>query len=319
MVGRGPGARRAAPAEPGPDGVLLVDKPRGPTSFEVVRRVRRALSAAKAGHTGTLDPMATGLLAVCLGEGVKLQQWLVEGDKAYQAEVAFGAATDTEDAEGEVVARGDPAGLSAEAVAAALPRLTGELDQVPPMYSAVRVGGRRLHEAARAGEEVERAPRRVRVDALVLEAFAPAAADGLARARLRVDCGKGTYVRTLAADLGRLLSVPSHLSALRRTRVGPFSLEGALPLEEAERLGREDAAALRARVVPLAEALGFLPAVRLDARQARDLRQGKALAVEPPAGPLLRALDEEGRLVALCAPAGAGLRPIRVLPAPPSR
>jgi len=315
----GPGARRAAPAAPGPDGVLLVDKPRGPTSFEVVRRVRRALSAAKAGHTGTLDPMATGLLAVCVGEGVKLQQWLVEGDKAYRAEVAFGAATDTEDAEGEVVARGDPAGLSAGVVAAALPRLTGEIDQVPPMYSAVRVGGRRLHEAARAGEEVDRAPRRVRVDALVLEGLAPPGADGLSRARLLVRCGKGTYVRTLAAELGRLVGVPAHLSALRRTRVGPFALEAALPLDELERLGKEDPAGLRARVVPMAEALGFLPAVQLDARQARDLRQGKALPVEPPAGPLVRALDGEGRLVALCAPAGAGLRPIRVLPLPPSR
>jgi len=316
MVGRGPGPGRARSG--GPSGVLLVDKPRGPTSFEVVRRVRRALGAERAGHTGTLDPMASGLLAVCLGEGVKLQQFLVEGDKAYQAEVAFGAATDTEDAEGEVVARADPSGLSAAAVEAALPRLVGDLEQVPPMYSAVRVGGRRLHEAARAGEHLDRAPRRVRVHALELQAF-EAAQGGLARARLLVRCGKGTYVRTLAAELGRLVGVPAHLSGLRRTAVGSFALERALPLEEVERLGREDPAGLLSRVLPPAEAVAFLPSVRLDARQARDLRQGKALLLEAPGGPLVRALDGEGRLVALCAPAGAGLRPIRVLPASPSR
>jgi tRNA pseudouridine55 synthase len=157
------------------DGVLVVDKPAGPTSFDVVSRVRRLLRAVKAGHTGTLDPMATGVLAVCVGEAVKLQQYLAEGDKAYDATVAFGAATDTEDAEGRVVAEGDPSGLGAEGVRAALARFVGEIDQVPPMYSAVRVGGRRLHEAARRGEEVERAPRRVRVDAFdLLELAAPA-------------------------------------------------------------------------------------------------------------------------------------------------
>ena len=143
-------------------GVLVVDKPAGPTSFDVVRRVRRALGAAKAGHAGTLDPAATGVLAVCVEDAVKLQQWLMGGDKTYEATVAFGAATATEDAEGEVTERGDPSRLDAAAVRAALPRLTGVLDQVPPMFSAVRVGGRRLHEAARAGEEVERSPRRRR-------------------------------------------------------------------------------------------------------------------------------------------------------------
>ncbi len=146
-------------------GLLVIDKPAGPTSFDVVTRVKRLLRARKAGHTGTLDPLATGVLVVCLGEAVKLQQWLTEGDKAYEALVAFGAATTTEDAEGEVVARGDPGPLDAAGIRAALPRFTGLLEQVPPMFSAVRVGGRRLHEAARAGEVVERAPRQVRVDA----------------------------------------------------------------------------------------------------------------------------------------------------------
>jgi tRNA pseudouridine55 synthase len=296
-------------------GVLVVDKPAGPTSFEVVKRVRRALGAATAGHAGTLDPAATGVLAVCVGDAVKLQQWIADRDKTYQATVAFGAATSTEDAEGEVVARGDPGGLDEAAIRAALPRLTGEIDQVPPMYSAVRVGGRRLHEAARAGEEVERAPRRVTVHALALDGFEPADG-GIARARLTVRCGKGTYVRTLAADLGRGLGVPAHLAALRRVEASGFRVEDAIGLEEAEALGRTDRAALEARLVPPAAALGFLPALAVDAAQARALAQGKTLRVAAPAGDLVRAVGEGGVLVALCAPCDGGVRPVRVLVQP---
>jgi tRNA pseudouridine55 synthase len=293
-------------------GVLVVDKPAGPTSFDVVRRVRRVLGAEKAGHAGTLDPAATGVLAVCVDDAVKLQQWLADGDKAYDATVAFGAATATEDAEGEVVARGDPSGVTAAAISAALPAFVGTLDQVPPMYSAVRVAGRRLHEAARAGEEVDRAARRVVVHALHLLGLEAPSADGLVRARLAVRCGKGTYVRTLAADLGRALGVPAHLAALRRTEASGFGLERAITLEEIEALAARDRAALRARLVSPADALAFLPAVTLDAREARALAQGKALAREPPPGALVRALGPAGGLVAVCAPSPAGLRPLRV-------
>ena len=305
------------------DGVLLIDKPAGPTSFEVVRRVRRLLGEASAGHTGTLDPMATGVLAVCVGEALKLQRWLAEGDKTYQAAVAFGAATDTQDGEGRVVERGDPSGLDAARVAAALAGFTGEIEQIPPMYSAVRVGGRRLHEAARSGEEVPRAPRRVRVHALELSAFEPAR-EGLALARLVVRCGKGTYVRTLAADLGRALGVPAYLAALRRTEAGPFAVAAALPLAEAEGLAAAGGPqALRSRLVPPAEALGFLPAARLDEAGVRDLGRGKAVALAAPEG-MVRALDLGGRLVAVCRSDGRLLRPVRVLraegrPAPARR
>ena len=305
------------------DGVLVIDKPAGPTSFEVVRRVRRLLGEASAGHTGTLDPMATGVLAVCVGEGLKLQRWLAEGDKAYQAAVAFGTATDTQDGEGRVVERGDPSGLDAARVAAALERFTGEIEQVPPMYSAVRVGGRRLHKAARGGEEVPREPRRVRVHALELSAFEPAR-EGPALARLVVRCGKGTYVRTLAADLGRALGVPAHLAALRRIEAGPFAVAAAIPLAEAEALAAAGGPqALRARLVPPAEALGFLPAARLDEAGVRDLGHGKAVALVAPEG-MVRALDPGGRLVAVCRSDGRLLRPVRVLqpegrPAPERR
>jgi tRNA pseudouridine55 synthase len=318
---RRPGARAARAAAgggaPEPAGVLVVDKPGGPTSFEVVKRVRRALGAERAGHAGTLDPAATGVLAVCVGEAVKLQQWLAGGDKAYDATVAFGAATTTEDAEGEVIARGDPSAATREAVAAALPRFVGEIAQVPPMYSAVRVAGRRLHEAARAGEEVERAARTVRVDALELGEVSPPGADGLVRALLRVRCGKGTYVRTLAADLGRALGVPAHLAALRRIEASGFGIAEAIPLEEAEALGRADRTALAARLVPLAGALRALPILAVDAAEARALSQGKALPREAPAGAaLVRAIGSGERLVALCAPGAAGLRPVRVFVGP---
>jgi tRNA pseudouridine55 synthase len=298
-------------------GILVVDKPAGPTSFDVVGRVRRALGATKAGHTGTLDPTATGVLAVCLDDAVKLQQWITDGDKAYDALVVFGFATDTEDAAGREVRRGDPSGLDAARVAGALAGLVGDIEQVPPMYSAVRVGGRRLHEAARAGEEVERAPRRVVVHALDLVSFHPAEG-GLARARVAVRCGKGTYVRTLATSLGDALGVPAHLGALRRTASGPFTIDQALPLEEVEALARTAPEALLARVIRPAQALAGFPAVPVGPEETLALAQGKTLARTPP-GPLCRAIDAGGDLVAICAPTEGGdaLRPIRVFVQPP--
>jgi tRNA pseudouridine55 synthase len=298
-------------------GILVVDKPAGPTSFAVVERVRRALGATKAGHTGTLDPAATGVLAVCIDDGVKLQHWIMEGDKAYEALVVFGFATDTEDAEGRETGRGDPAGLTAGRVAEALAGFVGEIDQVPPMYSAVRVGGRRLHEAARAGKTVERAARRVVVHSLDLIGFDPPFA-GLARGRIAVRCGKGTYVRTLASALGAVLGVPAHLGALRRTASGPFSIASALPLAEVERLASADPSALAARMVSPADALRAFPVVHVALEEVRALAQGKVLRREAP-GALCRALDDQGALVAVVAPtaAGDGLKPVRVFVQPP--
>jgi tRNA pseudouridine55 synthase len=296
-------------------GVLVVDKPAGPTSFEVVKRVRRLAGARRAGHTGTLDPAATGVLAVCLEDAVKLQAWLTEGDKAYEATVAFGAETATEDAEGDVTARGDPAGLDRARIAAALPALTGELLQVPPMYSAVRVGGRRLHEVARAGEEVERAPRRVVVHALELVEVAPGPGpDGLLRARLAVRCGKGTYVRTLARDLGRALGVPAHLAALRRAAAGPFTLADAVGLEEAEALAREGR--LAGKVLSPAEALRGWPRAELSAADAVELGHGRTVACPAglaAGGRLVRGVGPGGELVAVLAERGGRLAPVRVL------
>lgn len=322
-------------------GVLVIDKPAGPTSFDVVRRVKRLLRAGKVGHAGTLDPAATGVLVVCLEDAVKLQQYLAAADKVYEATFAFGVATDTEDAAGRVVGSADPAAAAAvteEALRSVFPRFLGDIEQVPPMYSAIRVGGRRLHEAARAGEEVERTPRRVRVDELSLlslgraaassvpaptastpspsSASSPAAASSVP-ALVRVRCGKGTYVRTLAVDVGRALGVPAHLAALRRTEASGFRVEDAIGLEEAERLvaerGRE---ALLARVVRADEALGFLPAVPVSVPEGRELAHGRGLACGMAPADLVRAVGPGGRLVALCLADGERLRPVRVLVSP---
>jgi len=294
----------------GPGGVLLVDKPKGPTSHAVVERIRRALGAAKAGHAGTLDPAATGLLVVCADEAVKVQHWLSDGDKGYEATVAFGAATDTEDGEGRVVERGDPAGLQPDPLAAALRGFVGQIDQLPPMYSAVRVGGRRLHEAARAGEAIERSVRRVAVHALTLRSLGPPGEDGLREARIEVHCGKGTYVRTLAADLGRALEVPAHLRALRRTMSGHFTVDGAIGLEEAEALAGRDPALLRERMLPISRALPF-PPLTVEVEGARWVVNGRFLPAEGPDG-LRSVIGPDGGLVAVAQVRHGRLRPVRV-------
>jgi tRNA pseudouridine55 synthase len=297
-------------------GVLLVDKPAGPTSHDVVSRIRRALGTRDAGHTGTLDPAATGLLAICLGDALKLQRWLADGDKTYLATVAFGAATTTEDAEGTVIARGDPSALTEATVRSALAPLTGEIDQVPPMYSAVRVDGRRLHEAARAGETVERAARKVTVHSLELGGLLPVGDDGLRRAELVVRCGKGTFVRTLAADLGRALGVPAHLGALRRTATGPFALEEALPLEALEQLAAGDRPALLGRIIPPAEAVSFFPLATVDANGAIALSRGRQLSRPGELDGLRRVVGPDGALVAVGEVRAEQLRPVRVITAP---
>jgi tRNA pseudouridine55 synthase len=308
-MGRRPRGRQPA----GPGGVLLVDKPKGPTSHAVVERLRRALGAAKAGHAGTLDPAATGLLVVCVDDAVKLQHWLADGDKGYEATVAFGAATDTEDAEGQVVERGDPRPLHPDPLEAALRGFVGVIEQLPPMYSAVRVGGRRLHEAARAGEEVARSVRRVAVHALALRSLSPPGEDGLREARIEVHCGKGTYVRTLAADLGRALGVPAHLRALRRTVAGRFGVDRAIPLHEAEALAAGGPEALRARLLPLADALPF-PQVRVESGGVRWLVNGRFLPAEGPEG-LRTVIGPAGELVAVGQVKRGQLRPVRVFAA----
>ena len=210
------------------DGILNIDKPYGITSMDVVRRVKRASGQRRVGHSGTLDPIATGVIPVCLGQATRLMEDVVGGAKSYLASIELGASTDTYDALGEVTERRDPSGVSLADIEGALPEFTGDILQVPPMYSALKRDGKRLYDLARAGVEVEREPRPVTVHGIALEGWEPPVVT------LEVDCGKGFYMRSLAHDLGQALGCGGHMKTLARLRSGAFSVEDALPLEEAE-------------------------------------------------------------------------------------
>jgi tRNA pseudouridine55 synthase len=271
------------------DGVLVVDKPGGITSFGVVREVRRALQVRKAGHTGTLDPMATGVLPLCLGDATKIAQFITEASKSYEATLTLGVTTDTLDAEGKVLRTREVPPLTPELLEAAVARFRGTYAQIPPMFSAVRVGGQRLHELARAGQEVERAPRQVTVHELLIRDLTR---DSV---RLAVRCSKGFFVRVLASDLGEALGCGAHLSALRRTSTGPFGLGVAIPL--AEVLAAPERA--RERLVTLDQALADLPELVLGAAEAERVRHGGLVEVPPPVQGLLRAKGPGGELLAV--------------------
>lgn len=287
------------------DGVLLLDKPHGMSSNHALQAAKRLLSAEKAGHTGTLDPMATGLLPLTFGEATKFSQMLLDADKVYEAQVCLGAVTTTGDVEGEVIER-QPVHVGAEALAAALRAFVGVIEQVPPMYSALKLAGRPLYEYARAGLEVERAPRRVTIHAL--ELIAPLS-DGVFG--IRVHCSKGTYIRTLAMDIGARLGCGAHLVGLRRTRIGAFGIERAVTLPQLElaELGERDGCLLG----PDALVVDF-PALMLDAEQTASILQGRTLAssAQVPAG-LVR-LYGGARFIGLgeCRPDG-GVSPKRLV------
>jgi tRNA pseudouridine55 synthase len=297
--------------------VLVIDKPAGPSSYDVVRQVQRALYRLygaphprdlKVGHGGTLDPMASGVLPVCVGEGTKIAGFLLDGDKEYEAEVRFGIETDTLDATGKVVAEASVAALRPGDVEAALAQFRGVIDQVPPMHSALKHEGRPLYVYARQGQEIARASRRLTIHALTLEAWLPPAT-----ARLRVRCSKGTYIRVLAADLGRVLGVGAHLSGLRRSVSGPFHLGQAIAPAAVV------AAAAEGRLpthVPLAEALGHLQALTPDAALANSIWQGKKVPLEDlglarDASGQFRVLRDDGSLLAIAAAGEGILRSLR--------
>ncbi|MBL8924483.1 MAG: tRNA pseudouridine(55) synthase TruB [Myxococcaceae bacterium] len=272
------------------NGVLVVDKPKGPTSSDVVQVVRRALGVKKAGHTGTLDPMATGVLPLCLGDATRVAQVLTEGDKAYDATVKLGVTTDTLDAEGRVLETRAVPPLSRERLEEVLARFRGPQQQTPPMYSAIKKDGKRLYELARAGEEVEREARAVTVFSLTLNDFS---SDEL---KLSVACSKGFFVRTLAAELGEALGCGAHLIALRRTQSGPFSLAKAVPLAE---LVERGPAAASGRLVSLEDALAFLPEVKATAAEADRVRHGGVVEVPRPDVALVRVTGPAGEVLAL--------------------
>ena len=281
--------------DPDVSGVLVVDKPAGMTSHDVVARARRALGIRRVGHTGTLDPAATGVLVCAVGRATRLVQFMQSGPKTYAATMVLGRETDSQDADGEVVAEADASHLTEEDVCAVLKTFVGTIEQVPPMVSAVKVGGERLHAKARRGEVVEREPRTVTVHDLVLDEFVPGE-----RAQLSflVTCSGGTYVRTIAHDVGRELGVGGSLTALQRLSTGGFGLEDALALDDVDALGEDRT--LRERLVPVADALRLLPAVEVDDEVRDDLVHGRPMSAHGHDGPYA-VHDRAGRLVGVYA------------------
>lgn len=259
-------------------GVLLLDKPLGLSSNDALMRAKRLLNAQKAGHTGTLDPLATGLLPLCFGEATKFAQDLLDADKTYLASVRLGRRTTTGDAEGEVVSERQVNVGSAD-VEAILRRFTGVIDQVPPMYSALKRDGKPLYEYARAGQVLEREPRRVTIHQLELTDSQLPQAPTLI---LRVHCSKGTYVRTLAEDIGEALGCGAHLTGLRRIGVGVLTLDGAVTLEDLEALEEGQRAA---RLAPLDALLQQLPSLTLSDDLARRFCHGQRLRLDDTTAP----------------------------------
>lgn len=253
------------------DGVLLLDKPAGMSSNTALQKARRLFAAEKAGHTGTLDPMATGLLPLCFGEATKFAGTLLDAGKSYRATVRLGIVTDTADAEGQVLETRPVRATEAE-VRALLPHFTGEINQVPPMHSALKRDGVPLYELARQGIEVERAPRRITIHALTLSNWAGDRFD------LDVDCSKGTYIRTLAADLGAALGCGAHLAVLRRTRVAGIDLEKAVTLEALEALPAEERDRL---LLPPDALLVDLPVAQLNEQEMERVLHGQSVRWNP--------------------------------------
>ena len=293
-------------------GILNIDKPKGMTSHDVVNQVRRLAHERRVGHAGTLDPMATGVLIVCLGKATRLVEYLADSDKSYLATIVFGVTTDTWDAEGKVLTRSDGQNLKLDDIENILPSFLGRIEQIPPMYSALKHKGQPLYRLARHGLEVERAPRRVEIYALQIVRWqAPELV-------LRVDCSKGTYIRTLAHDLGQAARVGAHLSALKRLAVGRFRIEEAVSLDELLRQAADGA--WQKHLLPAEAAVGHMPVAILEAEAVNHVRHGQAveLSLAGDAGAQCAAYDQNKQLLAILTyDAASGLwRPHKVLAAP---
>jgi tRNA pseudouridine55 synthase len=281
-------------------GIFNIDKPQGSTSFQVVANVRKLSAVKKVGHAGTLDPLATGVLLVCLRQAARVSEYLMELPKTYRGSVRLGAATDTYDAAGATVFKGDTEAVDEAALRAALTTLERQEEQVPPKYSALKIAGTPAHRLARAGKPVSLRPRRARIDRIRLLKFDPPIVE------LEVHCGKGTYIRTLADDLGGLLGCGAHLAALRRTAVGPFHVNDAVSLDQLEAAFADGT--WERLLLPLDYALGHFPAAYLDLEAIEDVQHGRPLDAELPSfghlqdpldGHLCRAYGEHESLVGM--------------------
>lgn len=297
-----------------PDGVIVVDKPAQMTSHDVVAAVRRAVRIPgvprrrqpKVGHAGTLDPDATGVLVVCLGRATRLVPYLQASRKTYDARLQLGVTTTTLDASGDVTARADASAVDEESLCEVLKSFVGDIEQIPPMVSAVKVGGERLYAKARRGEEVQRQPRPVTIHEIVLEDFVPG---DRAEAAFLVTCSSGTYIRTLAADVGERLGVGAHLTWLRRLASGRFSLESAVDLEKLAELGA--AGRLGEIVISPSQAVADYPRITADNGMATALRHGKPLPSTNHPGPVA-VIDQDGALIGMVEDRGGAARALAV-------
>jgi tRNA pseudouridine55 synthase len=272
------------------DGLLILDKPAGITSHDVVNRVRRATRIRQVGHAGTLDPLATGVLVICLGRATRLSEYLLGHDKAYRATIRLGVETTTYDADGEVVAT-HAVNVERVAIEQSLQSLVGAIQQVPPMYSALKRDGQKLYDLARQGIEVEREARSVVIHSIELCSYqAP-------DATIDVRCSAGTYIRSIAHDLGATLGTGAHLTALTRTAAGPFTIDQAIPLDTFEAAARAEQ--WHAHLRPMDEALSDWPLVVLTEPDRSRARNGAPIFSLKLAGPRCRAHDEQGQLIAL--------------------
>lgn len=275
------------------DGILILDKPFGYSSNQALQQVRKLYRARKAGHCGSLDPLATGILPICLGEATKFASYLLGANKTYHATCRLGETTTTGDAEGEVVER-RPVMVDAKQIRHSLAQFVGEIEQIPPMYSALKHQGKRLYQLAREGKQVERKPRRVTIYHLVLLS---SSADSLS---FEVSCSKGTYIRTLAEDIGAVLGCGAHLTALRRCAVDSFVEQDAVTIERLQLLELQDRDQLDDLLLPVTRALTQFPELTLDASTSLKISQGKRVQLGPSklAGPC-RLVTDEGRFMGL--------------------
>lgn len=283
-----------------PRGILNVDKPEGITSFQVVARVRKLSAVKKVGHAGTLDPLATGVLLVCLSQATRVSEYLMELPKTYRGSVRLGVATDTFDATGATTFEGDAGAVDETTLKAALETLERREEQTPPSYSAIKVGGTPAYRLARAGRPVSLRPRKANIERIDLLSFEPPLVE------LEIRCGKGTYIRTLADDLGRLLGCGAHLAALRRTAVGLFNVDDAFSINRLETAFKDGS--WQELLLPLDYGLGHFPAVYLEMEAEKDIRHGCALEMESPPfqrlqdaqdGQRCRAYAEDGSFVGI--------------------
>ena len=282
------------------DGIVLVDKPAGLTSNGVLQRTRRAFNAQKGGHTGSLDPLATGVLPICLGEATKFSQYLLDADKTYLSTFVLGETRDTSDADGAVIATVDASRVTRSQVEAILPQFLGQIEQVPSMFSALKHQGQPLYKLARRGETVERKRRKVTVHALTLEQFVPGVR---AQMSIKVHCTKGTYVRSLAEDIGAKLGTGAHVSVLRRIQSGPFDSADCSSLDEIQQMATaQEFDQLEQLLKPIDFAIQNIPQVNLDSDSSFYLCQGQPIqAVGAPDEGLVRVINDQGDFVGIAA------------------